>query len=363
MTKRSRGHDTRKIRHEDTYPVWAAAQEYMDRGISLFPVNADGTRRPGIRWKPYQRRRPTRGEVKSWFQRESPPGIGLLVGPVSGNLVAFDFDDAPIYHGWKAAVKQRFPKTWAKFVIVRSPSGGRHIYFRCDDWIDCKIKLAVRCPDGDRPDAAIEFYQERHFLAAPGSPLGMHRLHKPYTVVSERDFAELQTISAKRVRRLVEIARSFDERPAKPEHKISAGRKKHCASDGNCLRPGDDFNARATWEEILEPHGWIAMRNSDDTTYWRRPGKNDESHSATTNHLNSDLLHVFSSTADPFEPDYSYTTFSAYALLNHGEDFHAAADDLRRRGYGKAIVRHAMSARRIGIIRAAARKARRRLFK
>lgn len=127
--------------------------------------------------------------------------------------------------------------------------------------------------------------------------------------------------------------------------------------------PGDDFNARESWAKILEPHGWTALRDGDDVIYWRRPGKTDESHAATTNHLNSDRLHVFSSNADPFEPDCSYSKFSAYALLNHSGDFYAAAADLRRRGYGKATGRPAMSARRIGIIRTAVRKARRRLFK
>jgi hypothetical protein len=102
-------------------------------------------------------------------------------------------------------------------------------------------------------------------------------------------------------------------------------------------RPGDDFNLRADWQAILLPHGWVPVYRQRDMVYWRRPGKN-EGHSATTNFANKGRLHVFTSNAPPFEADSSYTPFTAYALLEHGGDFKAAAQALQQQGYGTQLM-------------------------
>jgi hypothetical protein len=84
----------------------------------------------------------------------------------------------------------------------------------------------------------------------------------------------------------------------------------------------------------LEPHGWqLVGDDGDQVDYWRRPGK-DYGQSATTNYEGSDLLHVFSTNADPFEDETSYTKFHAYTLLEHDGDFYAAAEKLREQGFG-----------------------------
>ena len=80
-------------------------------------------------------------------------------------------------------------------------------------------------------------------------------------------------------------------------------------------------------------HGWTNVYTRDGTTYWRRPGK-DIGISATTNFGGADLLYVFSSSTE-FEAEKSYTRFGAYAVLNHGGDFHAAARALAQQGYGQ----------------------------
>jgi hypothetical protein len=68
-------------------------------------------------------------------------------------------------------------------------------------------------------------------------------------------------------------------------------------------------------------------------THWCRPGK-DEGTSATTNYAGSGLLYVFSTNAAPFEADTAYTPFAAFAMLECGGDFVAAARTLRGQGYG-----------------------------
>ena len=74
-------------------------------------------------------------------------------------------------------------------------------------------------------------------------------------------------------------------------------------------------------------------------TYWRRPGKEERSWSATTGACTSkagrSLFYVFSSNAAPFEADRGYSKFATCTFLNYGGDFSAAARALADQGYGE----------------------------
>ena len=97
------------------------------------------------------------------------------------------------------------------------------------------------------------------------------------------------------------------------------------------LKPGEDFESQASWESILEPHGWTVDSRHGDEIRWTRPGK-DDGPSATTGHNAG--LHVFTSSAPPFEANGNYSKFAAYTLLNHGGDYQSASRDLAARGFG-----------------------------
>lgn len=97
-------------------------------------------------------------------------------------------------------------------------------------------------------------------------------------------------------------------------------------------RPGDEFNKKAKWPDILSPHGWRVSHEKMGVTYWIRPGKTD-GHSATTGFC-GELLYVFSENALPFESNTAYTKFAAFTILNHGGDFGEAARALSAAGYG-----------------------------
>ena len=103
---------------------------------------------------------------------------------------------------------------------------------------------------------------------------------------------------------------------------------------GPSVRPGDLFNEQATWEQVLCPLGWEPLETIGEVTYWRRPGKS-VGVSATTNFGGSDLLYVFT-TSSCFDAEQGYSKFRAYALLNHGGDFSAAARALVGKGYTAA---------------------------
>lgn len=101
--------------------------------------------------------------------------------------------------------------------------------------------------------------------------------------------------------------------------------------------PGDDFEARVDWYDILGPSGWrVSHKGPGQERHWTRPGKElRDGSSATTGRANDrDRLYVFS-TSTVFQPEVPYTKFGAYALLHHNGDHHAAAQALVRLGYGE----------------------------
>lgn len=133
-----------------------------------------------------------------------------------------------------------------------------------------------------------------------------------------------------------DFAREFNEY-VEPDRVFSAA---SAPSEAKGDRPGDDFNRRASWAEVLEPHGWKVCRTSGPVTYWTRPGK-DVRHgcSATTgkcsSDLGGDLLYVFTSNALPFDAEAAYDKFGALTRLEFGGDFKAATVAVVSRGYGE----------------------------
>src|SRR5262249_18505614 len=92
---------------------------------------------------------------------------------------------------------------------------------------------------------------------------------------------------------------------------------------GDGLSPGDDFAARTSWADILEPHGWTMAYQRGAIGYWRRPGKQSPGICATVNALGTDRFRNFCSAAHPFN-ETSYSKLGAYAVLNHRGDHSAA---------------------------------------
>ncbi len=88
----------------------------------------------------------------------------------------------------------------------------------------------------------------------------------------------------------------------------------------------EDESGIGTWAEILEPHGWSAIRDRDDgATEWYRPGKSEGTISAVTNPYGVPVLVNFSSNADlPVGPGQRLTKFRVWAHLNYHGDFKAA---------------------------------------
>ena len=128
---------------------------------------------------------------------------------------------------------------------------------------------------------------------------------------------------------------------SKPDRRAAPAGNRAALPDGGGRgggRAGDDFNERADWADILLPLGAVLHHEaSDRVRYWTRPGKDRRNgYSATTGYADdADRLKVFTSSWPPFADGEVFTKFGAYALLNHGGDYRAAACELSGRGYGE----------------------------
>jgi putative DNA primase/helicase len=283
-------------------------------------------------WKPYQTTPATLQHVKGWYRR-GLTGCGVC-GGVNG-LEPFEFDDRATYDQFKRSaiavgigdLVERIDAGYSE----ESPSGGIHLMYRLSRSKDVKppTKLAER-PDPAKPNGRktlIETKGRGGFIIVAPSCGKVHPTGGAYRLL-RGGVETIATITVEERDALWDLARSFDEMPeVKPSKDPPKDRKD--ASNGE-MRPGEAYEAENSWEDILEPLGWIKVFSRGDTTYWRRPGK-DLGVSATTGHCKG--LYVFS-TSTKFEARKSYTKFGAYAALHHNGDHAAAARELAKLGYG-----------------------------
>jgi hypothetical protein len=313
-------------------------------GICVIPPREDGSKRPLVDWEEWQGKRPNADQLRAWY-RHRRSGVGFVCGKVSGNLELFDFDDRAAYERFKdVALKNGLgalvEQIEAGYLEV-TPNNGVHWLYRCQE-VSGNTKLARRPkePDemrdaSDKIKVLIETRGEGGYVVVAPSNARVHPTRKAYQLL--RGAVEsIAEITPDEREALWSLARTLDRMPRlafkEPVPLISP---QNGTTQG--VRPGDDFNARATWSEILEPHGWVWVEDHGEESFWRRPGS-DNRWSATTNYKGSDLLYVFT-TSTIFDPERSYSKFVAYTLLNHNVDFSEAARALVTKGYGDQSTR------------------------
>jgi Bifunctional DNA primase/polymerase, N-terminal len=299
------------------------ALEARRAGISVVPVLPDGRKRPAVRWRIYQHRLATPREIARWFGN-GERGLALITGAISGGLEALDFDSLTMYEEWSERMRQwGYGALYDRLTcgyLEATPHGVHLLYRSCP--AEKNQKLASVPVDGSqRVRTLIETRGEGGLVVVAPSGGRVHPSGKPYVLLAG-GITTIPTLTAEERRLPFSVARSFDQ--TTPGHVLSDVRQQVRTALAQGERPGDRYNRRASWAEVLEPHGWRMLSTRDGESYWQRPGKQDSGVSATTNYQGSDLLYVFS-TSTVFEAGKAYSKFAAYAILEHGGDFRAAA--------------------------------------
>ena len=313
-------------------PIHAAAIAFAEAGVSVVPAAMDGSKAPLGAWKKYQLIHADREQLDAWFSG-SATGLGIITGKVSGNLEMVELEGRAVAEGCldeirEIAVNSGLTDLWTIIstgYVELTPSGGIHFLWRiADEPVPGNTKLARRAGENDSVLVYAETRGEGGFVVTAPSHGSVHPSGQPWQILVGSP-ATIPMLSWEEREAIVSVFRSIDSIPHKEQVAQSI-----TPSVTTGEKPGDDFNAKAQWSEILI--GWKQVFTAGGVTYWRRPNK-DVGISATTGRNDGDNLYVFT-TSSSFEAEKPYSKFAAFAHLNHGDDFSAAARDLRAKGYG-----------------------------
>jgi len=292
------------------------AQSLTASNLSVLPCLE--TKRPAIQaWKPYITRKMTDDECLLHF--DDGKGLGIICGSISNHLEVLDFDvpnkDGKLPEHYKAfcelCKEYGLGDLLKTLPIAKTPSNGRHIYFRCIGYTDKNQKLA-NTEDGR---VMIETRGEGGYvLAAPsaGYEWKQGNLYKiPEITKEQRDL-------------IIALAVSLS---VKPVEVVQQERITPLLPSGD--RPGDRYNREADVRALLNKHGWQFKNMSGNRENWVRPGKTvrDEPGGTLTTD-NPPTFYVFTTNAHPLMSTKGYSPFSLLVALDYAGDVSRAAKDL-----------------------------------
>ncbi|KDN84405.1 bifunctional DNA primase/polymerase [Kitasatospora cheerisanensis] len=332
-----------------------AARELHDARLCVIPIRANGEKAPALKWTPYKVNRSTPEEHDAWFRAGRDAGIAVVYGEVSGAVEMIEFEGLAVREGVLDEVTEIMQASglgdvWAAIQTgwaTETPSGGVHYRVRLDGApVPPNTKLAVRLAREDEytPEerqrvaekpacrivrVLIETRGEGGYGLVEPSGGTVHPSGRPYVRIAGGPDS-IPTIAAEYMEAVREVCRMVDAVP-RPETAASAPKNSKPLPGGG-LRPGEDFEHRASWEEILSGI-FRPIRTAGSTTYWGWADGTRGAKATTGRDPAADRLYVFTTSSD-FIPEVPYTKFGAWALLNHGGDYQAAARALRAQGYG-----------------------------
>ena len=327
--------------HEkDLSPIHAQALQWANAGCAVVPPRMDGSKAPDSKWKEFQTRKPTDAELTHWYGKGKQDGVGVITGAVSENLELLELEGRAITDGLHKVAREVADASGLGLLLDRvvkhgyleaTPSGGLHILYRISDHeVPGNTKVARRPGANGGVDVLVETRGEGGYCIVAPSHGSIHPSGLAW-VTTVGSPSTIPNITWDERNALHSVFKALDEMPVAT---VIAEAMASPKEKGEGISPGDDFNARGVWKEILV--GWSEVFRSGGVTYWRRPGK-DEGISATTGRNDGDNLFVFT-TSTVFQSEKPYSKFAALALLNYGEDYSVTAKALRQMGYGSISV-------------------------
>jgi hypothetical protein len=266
-------------------------------------------KRVHTKWAEYQTRRPRQFEIDAWL-RLPTQNYAIVCGEIS-NLVVFDVDTK---NGGDPT-----PYLNRGMFEVRTPSGGYHFYTTYDPVLaTTKHKRA----DHQGILKAVDVQSNGSLVFAPPT---LFASLGGYTVVNDVSVTPLPEDL------MVSVLDALQ-----PEEKATEYKPYVPPTNADMRRPGDVFNALASWDDVLIPLGWKKIGgNASGTQYWKRPGKTTEGVSASTNYKGYDLFFPYTTAVDGLIRKKGYTKFSIYTQLVHNGDPRSAARALVYENYKK----------------------------
>lgn len=239
-----------------------AAMACLEAGLCVLPARRQGDRKSVAlpSWKRYQSERPTVQELDAWLgQGPGDLSISIVCGAVSGHLEMIDFDlGGHAFGAWKERMDAVAPGLVDRLFIESTPSGGRHVAYRCEEPVGRCEKLAYRVIEVGSPDEVVIGTKsfkptqdaEGRWVVTPTlietraeAGLFLCAPSEGYEVL-QGNLCELATVTAAERALMIDAARALDERPPEvppPEGQPTAAPQSAAPKPkASPARPADD---------------------------------------------------------------------------------------------------------------------------
>jgi energy-coupling factor transporter ATP-binding protein EcfA2 len=342
------------------------AIQYRASGLNVVPCNSE--------------KRPTLLEYGQYYLEpytgsgfEGAYGIGVLCGITSGNLEVIDIDSKYQQHRslfesikemiCNGEVGQRDgQELWDSLTIEKSPSGGAHIFYRCEA-VEGNKKLASRYPDADEIEAAENQGKKvpKSIVLVETRGMGGFIVCAPtpgYEII-QGSMMTIPTITFEERQFLLDASRSLNEVETDTHSYYPTPQKNESASNTQGHVPAwTDYNNKVSALDLAIQAGWKNVGKRGRFVLLAHPAqktnKGTSFYDPTYNYIGT-----FSTNTElePYERyagkgrTNAYTPFKLYALWHTGGDTKLAAKKLYAEGYGDRLQKkHEPIPERIGIV-------------
>jgi hypothetical protein len=230
------------------------AHEYLNEGISILPIKTD--KRPVVKWSKYQKEKPTEEEINNW-PHTGTGGLAWIMGEVSGNMEALDFDfkhgfTVEMYKEFEDLVEENYPGLGSKVLRQKTPTGGRHWIYRCEV-IEGNQKLAI----GTDGEAMIETRGEGGYICVgPTQGYGFQNVNGGGIQINEISVSERDCLMA--------IAKSFSAEPVPEKKRSGKGGKFDRKEVPTFPMAFIHFNEDHNISDLVEEDGWEYLDEGED---------------------------------------------------------------------------------------------------
>ena len=276
--------------------------------LSIIEVNKNKV--PKGMWKEYQH---TLNPISNWFQHFDNGGyVGLITGSISRNLEVIDIDSKNdptnrIIGEYTSIIPKEL---YDKLVVVSTPSGGQHFYFRCDS-IEGNQVLAKNSDNR----TIIETRGEGGYVC-------FHQSEYP-VIQGVIDLSNLthhiQTITNEERDLLFTLARSLDR-------SIQVKITKQNYSEESINR----FNLEFPIINLFQQNNWTVQNETDEKVFLLRPNS-ISSHSGV--YFKRDKVFFCFSTSTDFKVARAYNHFQIIQIFKKNDDYRSTLRELSQLGY------------------------------
>jgi hypothetical protein len=308
----------------------------------VVPANSDGSKRPFGEWKKYQDPQVRMQEAEfEQILTQTGDAIGVVTGRAS-NALLIELEGRAVADGAfellsDVANASGTDELWQRFVnglAIDTPSGGVHLWVSC---IDEGYEYPPNQPlaRNEAGEVLAETRGEGGFaIVAPsygrkGHPEGSRYEFKTRADGTKCQPADAAIVTGAEIATLLDFVRNVLSTQAELEPDRSPVHK----GDTDRLRPGDDFNARADFAQLLTEEGWSLVHSAGERDFYRRPNKGE----GVSGNLKANVFYNHSTSVGNLPAGKAFTPFTFYTHTKHGGDYKAAAKALALGGYGDPL--------------------------